>query len=113
MILEAAAKAGARAAFSTLLRLPYSVQPIFRDWLAANYPDHRDRVESRIRACRGGKMNSSEFGERMSGSGPYAENIRATFRAFAQKFNLQGPLPALDHSRFQPPQDPQGQQWLF
>ena len=112
-ILEAVADAGAESAHFTLLRLPLSVRPVFMDWLAANFPEHRDRIESRIRSCRDGQLTSSEFGDRMRGRGPYAQNIHSTFRAFAHKYGLAKPLRKLDQRHFRPPRHPQGQKWLF
>jgi len=112
-ILEAAASAGAGAVSSTLLRLPLSVKPVFLSWLAENLPDHCDRVLSRIRECRNGELSGSEFFDRMSGSGPYAKNIRQTVSIFAKKYGLDSGLPPLDRSQFRPPTSTHGQQWLF
>jgi len=112
-ILKAVKEAGAGAAGFQLLRLPLAVAPIFMAWLQASCPLSRDKIESRIRSTRGGRLNDAEFGRRMSGSGPYAEGIRNTFRAFATKLNLTTPYPSLDSSQFRPPRETTGQQWLF
>src|SRR6202011_2765762 len=37
-ILEAVAETGARSAAYVMLRLPYEVKDLFREWLAAHYP---------------------------------------------------------------------------
>ena len=37
-ILEASAQAGARWAGYVLLRLPYEIKDLFREWLAEHYP---------------------------------------------------------------------------
>ena len=60
-ILEAAAAAGARYAFWTMLRLPLEVAPLFRDWLAAHYPLRAAHVMSIVRQIRGGKDYESQF----------------------------------------------------
>lgn len=102
-ILEAASQAGATSASFVVLRLPLSVKPIFIDWLDRNYPDRKEKVLSSIRETRDGKLNSTEFGNRMRGEGVIAENIRQMFRIFRAKHGLNsGPHP-LDCSKFRPP----------
>ena len=68
-ILAAAREAGAKSAAYTMLRLPLTVAPVFLEWLERCYPDRAARIEGRIRGVRGGRLNSPEFGERMSGDG--------------------------------------------
>ena len=60
-VLEAASQAGAQGAGYTLLRLPWAVRPIFVDWLQRNEPLKAEKVQSLIRATRGGKLNESEI----------------------------------------------------
>lgn len=112
-LLEAAAGAGARSAGWILLRLPLSVEPVFRDWLARTQPLRRKRVEGLIRRTRGGRMSSAEFGIRMRGTGLLAEQIARVFKVFARKHGLDGQLPALDATRFRPPRLPSRQLRLF
>ena len=112
-ILQAAREAGASTAGYVLLRLPLSVVPVFRHWLAANYPDKQARVEAFIRSTRGGHLYDSRFGARMRGGGNYAEQIAQNFRVFARKAGLDGRLPELDRAQFRPPRQPSGQQTLF
>lgn len=76
-IIEAAAEAGARGFNYVLLRLPGAVEPIFLDWLERMLPTKRKRIEDRLRSLREGKLNNSRPGERMRGTGPWAENLRA------------------------------------
>jgi len=64
-ILQAAHSAGASFAGYTLLRLPHEVKLLFRDWLAAHYPDRAMHVMSLINQVRGGKDYDSRFGIRM------------------------------------------------
>jgi hypothetical protein len=63
---------------------------------------------------RGGKMNDSEFGKRMRGSGSYAENISDIFNMFSQKYHLnqKNSRYDLDSNRFRVPDD-SGQTLLF
>jgi DNA repair photolyase len=112
-ILQAAADAGAKTAGYVLLRLPFAVKPIFERWLAENCPAQFDRVMSRIRTTRGGQMYQTQWRVRQTGTGPYAEQIAATFKTFKKKYKLDGELPPQDFSHFRPPRTPDGQLTLF
>jgi DNA repair photolyase len=112
-ILAAARQAGAQWAGYVLLRLPYAVRPIFEDWIQRSYPEKADRVLGLIRETRAGRMNDPEFGTRMRGKGPYAEQIEKAFKVFRKKHGLDRPLPPLDSSQFTPPQPRAGQLRLF
>lgn len=95
-ILEHAANAGARYAGYVVLRLPRGVKSIFEEWLAAHYPDRREKILTRVRALRGGRLYRSGFGERMAGTGIFAEQISALFEASRRKYGLseRGPAPS-------------------
>lgn len=106
-ILQAAADAGAQFASYILLRLPHGVESIFLDWLEANYPGKRGRVESRLRELRGGKLNRSEFGERFRGQGIFAEQLRQLFSVSLKRAQLAGTGPELATDRFRRPPEAQ------
>jgi DNA repair photolyase len=112
-ILAAAKDAGAKAAGCILLRLPLTVAPVFLEWLGRTQPTRFHRVEERIRSIRDGKLNCSEFGTRMTGTGEIAQQIRQMFDLFAKRYELDGELPAYDSTRFRPPRDQHGQGNLF
>ncbi len=112
-VIKAAKDAGAIEACYELLRLPYSVAPVFLNWLDQNCPHGRSKTEAMIRTVREGRLNDPEFGQRMVGSGAYAESIGSTVSAFAKKYGLDRPLPPLDTSRFRPPRSKNGQMRLF
>jgi DNA repair photolyase len=112
-LLEAAAAAGAQNATFTVLRLPLSVKPVFLEWLDRVAPLKRDRIVSLIQAVRGGEMNSSNFGERMRGTGQMAEQIKQTFKLFARKQGLDRPLKELSTEHFVRPVPTGGQLRLF
>ncbi len=78
-ILEAAKTAGATSAGYVLLRLPHEVKDLFREWLAAHYPDRAKHVMSVINQSRGGKDYQAEFGTRMVGTGVFAQLLRTRF----------------------------------
>jgi DNA repair photolyase len=87
-ILAAAAQAGADSAGYVLLRLPHEVKILFREWLSEHYPDRAGHVMSLINQTRGGKDYDAEFGQRMSGTGPYAELLRTRFDLARRKHGL-------------------------
>ncbi len=87
-ILEAAANAGAISAGYTMLRLPYSVKDLFVDWLENHFPEKKEKVLGAIRDVRGDKLYDARFGTRMTGEGPYAENIKNIFQVFKRKYRL-------------------------
>jgi DNA repair photolyase len=87
-ILEAAAEAGAQGAGTIMLRLPWEVEPIFREWLEARFPLKAAHVLSRIEALRGGKHNDARFGSRMAGQGIYAELIAKRFTIACKRLGL-------------------------
>jgi DNA repair photolyase len=111
-ILEAARAAGAQAAGYVFLRLPLTVEPVFREWLRRTQPLKVERVEQRLLQSRGGKMSVSKWGERMRGSGEIAEQIGQVFRVFSQRLGFPG-LPPLDCSQFVRPLARTGQLRLF
>jgi DNA repair photolyase len=112
-ILQAVSRAGARAAGYVLLRLPYSVKPVFREWLLRHWPDKQARVGALVRQTRGGRLNDPSFETRMRGTGQYAEQIENSFAIFAKRFGLDGPLTPLDSTRFRAPRAAGDQLWLF
>ncbi len=112
-ILAVARQAGAASASWILLRLPLTVEPVFREWLERTQPLKAEKVLGLIRQVREGKLSSSTWGRRMSGTGPIAEQIRNLFQMFARKHGLSHGLPPLDTSQFVPPPAPSGQLRLF
>jgi DNA repair photolyase len=102
-ILEAAAKAGATAAFSVVLRLPWEVNPLFQQWLAQHFPQRAERVMARVREMRGGQDNSSRFGERMKGQGVWAQLLEQRFLKACARLGLNRKRFELDLSRFKRP----------
>ena len=103
-ILAACAAAGARWAGYVLLRLPYEIKDLFREWLAEHYPDRAAHVMSLIREMRGGRDNDPRFGSRMRGTGPYALLLRSRFKLACQRLGLNSTvLGRLDTTLFRPP----------
>ncbi|MEJ7930851.1 PA0069 family radical SAM protein [Ramlibacter sp. AN1015] len=111
-VLEAAWEAGARSAFYHVLRLPWEVAPLFREWLQLHYPQRAARVMARVQDMRGGKDYDSDFATRMKGQGVWADLIAQRFRRACERLGFNRERVALDASAFRPPAR-NGQQALF
>ena len=107
-VLEGAAAAGAAEAAYVIMRLPNELKELFKEWLAAHYPERAGHVISIVRQMRGGRDNDPRFGSRMTGTGLFAELIEKRFDIACRRFGLNGhgagrKPPSLDCSRFRPP----------
>ncbi len=111
-ILKQAREAGARDARYIMLRLPLTVAPVFQEWLERTQSLRSEKVLHQISQVRGGKINDSNFGSRMLGTGPLAEHFRSVFAVFRRKFGYQE-LEPMDASQFVPPRPTSGQLSLF
>jgi DNA repair photolyase len=108
-VLEAAWEAGARSAFYPVLRLPWEVAPLFRQWLQHHYPQRADRILARVQDMRGGKDYDADFATRMKGKGPWADLIGQRFRKAATRLGFNRERFPFDTTQFQPPRlDGQG-----
>ena len=87
-VLEAAAAAGAEEAAYVLMRLPNELKDLFKEWLAAHYPDRAEHVISIVHQMRGGRDNDPRFGTRMTGTGNYADLIAKRFEIACRKYRL-------------------------
>lgn len=87
-VLEAARESGASRASYTILRLPYEVKDLFREWLAEHFPDRAAHVMSQVRAMRGERDNDPNFGTRMHATGPVAQLIRQRFQLAARRLGF-------------------------
>ncbi|WP_043317773.1 PA0069 family radical SAM protein [Microbulbifer sp. HZ11] len=112
-ILTQAHGAGAIHAAYILLRLPYEVAPLFRQWLAEHYPERAQHVMSLVQQSRGGKDNQTEFGQRQRGTGVFAQLLQQRFRITCRKLGLNARKLDLDCSQFTLPPQSGDQQSLF
>jgi DNA repair photolyase len=87
-ILAAAVASGAQSAAYVLLRLPYELKDLFREWLQTNEPLKAQHVMSRLQAMRGGKDNDARFGVRQRGEGEYAALLSRRFSAACTRLGL-------------------------
>jgi DNA repair photolyase len=116
-VLEACAQAGATSASYIVLRLPWEVAPLFKDWLAAHFPQRAERVMARIHDMRGGKDYDSSFAHRMKGEGTWAQLLKQRFAKATKRLGLnerqRGILDMSQFRRPQPRETPDRQLTLF
>jgi DNA repair photolyase len=108
-ILAAARDAGATEAGYVLLRLPYELKDLFREWLATEFPDRAQRAINVLRSMHGGKDYTPQWRVRQRGRGPYAEQISARFRFATKRLGLNARNARLRTDLFRRP-TPQGGQ---
>lgn len=87
-VLEAAYEAGASSAGYVLMRLPYELKDLFKNWLELHYPLKAKHVMSRVHQMRDGRDNDPNFGSRMRGSGELAELLRKRFDIASKRFGF-------------------------
>ena len=104
-VLEAAWAHGARAAGYGLMRLPWEVKDLFKDWLMRHYPLKARHVMSRVHEMRGGRDNDPNFGSRMRGSGELADLLVQRFHIACRRFgfNSERRNRTLDTTQFRVP----------
>lgn len=86
--LQAAAEAGARWAWMSLLRLPGSVEAVFVERLRAALPGRAEAVLDRLRRMRGDRLTEGRFGARMAGVDPTWKAVEASFRLWCRRLDL-------------------------
>jgi DNA repair photolyase len=87
-IIAAAANAGATSAAYILLRLPREVEDLFSEWLQTHYPLRAKHVLSLLSQMRGGKAYDATFGNRMTGTGIFADLLRNRFKLICKKSGI-------------------------
>jgi DNA repair photolyase len=104
-VLETAWEHGARQAGYILMRLPWEVKDLFKDWLERHYPLKAKHVMSRVHAMRGGRDNDPNFGSRMRGQGELALLLAQRFKNACQRlgFNAGSRNRELDTAQFKVP----------
>ncbi|WDZ97830.1 PA0069 family radical SAM protein [Herbaspirillum sp. WKF16] len=105
-VMEAAIDAGAGQAGYIVLRLPWEVSPLFRQWLQAHFPERAARVMNRIQDMRGGKDYDADFATRMRGAGVWADLLQQRFEKASQRLGISHrnrAFATLDASQFRRP----------
>lgn len=113
-LLEQGRNMGATSAGYILLRLPWELKELFRNWLESHFPLKAAHVMSRVQEMRGGADNDPNFGSRMVGEGIFARLLEQRFAKACQRFDLNSAgrrqIERLDTSKFAVPGQPvQGQ----
>ncbi|HAR51584.1 MAG TPA: radical SAM protein, partial [Roseovarius nubinhibens] len=103
-ILREGRAAGATSASWIMLRLPREVSPLFQEWLQTHAPGRAARVMGLVREMHGGKEYDANWGQRMRGTGPYAEMVAARFRNAIRRLGLDARQPELRCDLFRPPE---------
>lgn len=104
-VLEATYQAGARRAFYSVLRLPWELSPLFREWLQQHHPQRAQRIMARVQDLRGGKDYNSRFDQRMKGQGIWAELLAQRFRTTCVRLGFNRERVTLRTDLFAPPSD--------
>jgi DNA repair photolyase len=105
-ILKAAREAGATESGYVLLRLPLEVRDIFREWLLANAPGKLRHVMSLVQSTRGGRDYDPAWGQRQTGTGPFAWLTGRRFQAAAERLGYNPKRLKLRTDLFAPPPRP-------
>jgi DNA repair photolyase len=112
-ILEAASDAGAARAGYLVMRLPYEIKDLFREWLEDNVPDRASRVMAQVHELRGGRDNDPRFFSRLTGTGEMAKLLARRFEIASRRLGFGAREFKLDSSLFQPPLRPGQQITMF
>ena len=102
-ILAAAKEAGAGWAKYLVVRLPFAVKDLFQEWLAEHFPERKEKVLSRLRDLRDGKLNDPRFGKRPTGEGPFADGMRQLYETTCRRLELPTRGPDLSADSFRRP----------
>ncbi len=106
-ILQAASQAGATSASYVMLRMPRDVKTLFKNWLADELPEKKNKILRRVREIRDGDLNDTTFHKRMKGEGTFAEQIASLFEVGLKQSGLTDERPELSSQHFKPPSGPQ------
>jgi len=89
-LLTTAREHGATDAIYILLRLPREVDEIFYQWLIMHEPLKAEHIMQRVRDMRGGKNYQAKFGQRMRGTGVFADLMEQRFKLAYKKLKFPG-----------------------
>ncbi len=112
-IIMAISEAGARSAGYVLLRLPLELKELFSEWLNNHFPLKAKHVLHYMQDIHGGKLYCTNWGERHTGTGAYADLIAQRFQLAIKKSGVAHRLAPLDCSQFLPPHSSSIQMELF
>lgn len=99
-ILKTISEKGAQNFGYSLVRLNDTVEPIFMQWIHANFPDRAQKVLNLIRSLHGGNLGDKRFHQRYQGVGNIAEMIHHTFALGKRKYFADKAFPKLSTENF-------------
>jgi DNA repair photolyase len=112
-LLDAGAASGAVEAGFVMLKMPFEIKDLFREWLREHFPDKEKHVISLIRDIHGGKDYDPTWGTRQAGTGPYAWSVGRRFEIACNKLGLNRRSYRLTTAHFKRPAMRGGQMDLF
>jgi DNA repair photolyase len=112
-VLTAGRDAGAVGANYISLRLPLEVAPLFKEWLATEFPDRFNRVMRLVRDMHGGEEYSADWGKRMTGEGAFANLLKRRFQVACTRLGLLTEMTTLRKDLFARPLAVGNQMSLF
>ena len=89
--------------------LPMEVADLFEQWLCQHYPLKAQHIMALVRATRDGKVYNAALGQRMTGTGHYADMLAQRFRLVCKRLHIPNSLPALRTDLFRKPVADSGQ----
>lgn len=99
-IQKTVADAGALGISYAIVRLNDTVEPVFVNWVTAQFPDRAQKILNLIRSMRGGNLGEKRAFERYKGEGQIAEMIHTTFALGKRKFFQDRKMPQLSTENF-------------
>jgi DNA repair photolyase len=99
-VAKAVADAGASDLGHIVVRLNGRIGEIFTDWIKIQFPNKAQKVLKQVAQCHGGKLNDSEFGRRMKGSGPVAAQIGSMVRLARSRYFAGRRLPPVEATSY-------------
>ena len=112
-LLAAAKDAGAGWAGYTVIRLPFEIADLFREWLESERPDRASRVMRHIRDMNGGREYDVEWSRAKSPRSVVAKLLRERFEKAIRRLDLANEPPRFDTSSFRRPGEKSTQLSLF
>lgn len=102
-IMKAARDQGASFTAYTFIRLNGAIKLLFHDWIYKNFPDRADKVWHLIEQSHGGKVNDSEYGRRMRGSGNIADLVHQQYKKYGKLYGMNAEEWSLERKLFRRP----------
>lgn len=99
-VLQSTSDAGALDINYTVVRLNGQIGELFKEWIEEAFPERASKVLNQISELHGGKLNDSEWGQRMRGKGQYALMIDELFQKSKSRFFQDKKMPPYNLGAF-------------